>query len=121
MNVLKLFLKNHIITEAISNIESAITEWGKLDTQLNTAKEERTKLGDKKAIENEIDRIIGKINELTKNAGWTPEEKTLYDKLIADNQTQEVKKKALKQTNEEYSRLENYIICLLYTSPSPRD
>ena len=67
-------------------------------------------MGDKKAIENEIDRIIGKINELTKNAGWTPEEKTLYDKLIADNQTQEVKKKALKQTNEEYSRLENYII-----------
>lgn len=101
---------NNIITEAISNIESAITEWGKLDTQLNTAKEERTKLGDKKAIENEIDRIIGEINELTKNAGWTPEEKTLYDKLIADNQTQEVKKKALEQTNEEYSRLENYII-----------
>lgn len=36
--------------------------------------------------------------------------KTLYDKLIADNQTQEVKKKALEQINEEYSRLENYII-----------
>lgn len=101
---------NSIITEAISNIESAITEWGKLDAQLNTAKEERNKLGDKKAIENEIERIVGKIDELTKNAGWTPEEKTLYDKLIADNQTQEANKKAFEQANEEYIRLENYIV-----------
>lgn len=101
---------NSIITEAVSNIESAITEWGKLDAQLNTAKEERIKLGDKKAIENEIERIIEKINELTKNAGWTPDEKVQYDKLIADNQTQEINKKGFEQTNQEYSRLENYIV-----------
>lgn len=98
------------ISTASSSIESSIIEWGKVDGQLKIAKEERVKLGDRTAIENEIKNIKIKIETLTENAGWSKEEKELYDKLIKENQDKETRKEALIQTIEDFNRLK---ICIL--------
>lgn len=97
------------ISIALSNIDTSITEWNNLDGELFDAKDNRTKLGDRLAVENEMKFIKGQIEMLAKSAGWTVEQRGIYDRLIADNKEKEIQKAALIKTNEELNRLKTYI------------
>lgn len=102
------------ISLAITNIDSKITEWSRLDESLSVAKEERMKLGDKSSIENEINNIDKRIAELSKSAGWTEDEKVKYDEVTANIKTKNTSIQSKQITNNELERYKIHIngICL---------
>ena len=97
------------ISSAVSNIDASITLWNNLDSQLQLSKGELSQLGDKIAIENEIEIIKNRIEKLTAFAGWSEEQKSLYQILIEDNKNNEKTISSLKTGIDELNRLKIYI------------
>lgn len=85
------------IKQASVRINENITIWLALDKDLTQAKKELQPLGDKTAINGEINRIGLQITTLTQNAGLSEEELTQYNQLTEAN----------KNSLEEVVRLES--------------
>jgi ABC-type lipoprotein export system ATPase subunit len=79
--------ESHIadISEAKSQLDDSIKSWISHDKAYSGAKMELNPLGDKRAIAKEIGRLQKDLEDLTKKAGLTTEEFSLFNKLADEN------------------------------------
>lgn len=68
----------------IRELEDSINNWINIDDEFSKKRNDFKKLGDKTAIENEISTIKKEIENLTKDANFSDDEKIEYNKLKED-------------------------------------
>ena len=90
-------------------LESDIKLWVSLDKELSHSKEELKPLGDKRAIQKEIDKILNSIENLKLKAGLSDSESQLYNSLIKSNEECCLKIEQLKKHKSEITNLRNYL------------
>lgn len=104
------FDKHSSITQQASAlINTIIIEWKKLDDALSKAKDELRPLGDKKAIENEIENKEKERNKLTEATGLTEEEIKQYRELVQKNEDINNQQVSINRETNELQRLNEYI------------
>jgi ABC-type cobalamin/Fe3+-siderophores transport system ATPase subunit len=102
-------LHNENISNAQAKLEKSIRSWIAYDKELYEKKQDLKPLGDKKVISKEIERLQKNLEDLTKRAGLTTEEITLFKDLTTSIDSCNKRIDRFEQENLQIESLKRYL------------